>query len=136
MADPFDLDELEADLGPNCARKVIAALGGQSRSVPKLEWVTRSTLAREIGPVAARWIAERFGGSRIAFPSQRGQQMRRRAALIAADVLEAGLDHPKRSANDIAQSHGVTARRVQQIRKQLREDRAAHETRTPPNHPG
>lgn len=136
MADRFDLDELEADLGPDCARRVIDALGGQSRSVPKPEWVTRSTLARQIGPVAASWIAERHGGTRIAFPSKGGHNMRNRSALIAADVLEAGLDHPKRSANDIAQSHGVTARRVQQIRKQLREDRANHNIRTAPNHPG
>lgn len=126
MAERLDLDDLEADLGPETARRVVDAIGGQTRHVPKPEWANRSTLARMIGPVAARWIADRFGGEAVSFPSRTAQLSRNRSARLMADVLDAGLDDPTRSANEIAHAHGVTARRVQQIRQQLRDERANH----------
>jgi hypothetical protein len=125
MADRFDIDQLEADLGRPAALRIIEALGGQRRSVPSLAYATRSRLAKEIGPVNARWIAVGWAGEMVEFPSRLARHRERDAALLLADVIAAGLDNPTQSANDIAKANGVSSRRVQQIRQQLRTERDA-----------
>lgn len=130
MADRFDIDELEAGLGRHIARRIVDAIGGQRRSIPSLSFATRSRLAKEIDPVAARWIAARFAGANIEFPSRLARHRERETALLLADVIAAGLDNPAQSANEIAAAHGVSSRRVQQIRQQLRSERKAEAQKT------
>ena len=125
MPDRFDIGELEKDLGRQAALRIIEAIGGQRRSIPSLAFATRSRLAKEIGPVSARWIAARFAGEMVVFPSRLARHRERDAALLLADVIDAGLDNPSQSANEIAKAHGVSCRRVQQIRQQLRAERDA-----------
>lgn len=123
MNERFDIDLLEADLGQAAALRVIANCGGQRRSVPLPRNAANSALATEIGVSAAIWISARFGGEKVEFPSRYGRLSETRAALLRADVLDAGLTNPVRSANDIAHEHGVTSRRVEQIRQELRNER-------------
>ena len=124
MSERFDIDQLEADLGQASALRVLANVGGQRRTIPLPANAAKSALAQEIGPMAARWIADRLGGETVAFPSRTGRDASERAAQLRADVLEAGLTHPSRSANDIAGAHGVTSRRVEQLRQELRAELA------------
>lgn len=124
MTDRFDIDALEAELGQAAALRILANIGGQRRNIPLPRNAATSALAREIGPRAAIWIAEHFGGEIVAFPSRYGREAESRAARLRADVIDAGLTEPRRSANDIAAAHGVTARRVEQIRQDLRDERA------------
>lgn len=131
MSDRFDIDELEADLGQAAALRVLANVGGQRRNIPLPRNAAHSSLAAEIGPKAAAWIAERFGGEIVAFPSRNGREAETRAARLRADVIEAGLTDPRRSANDIAAAHGVTARRVEQIRQDLRREPSTHRRQLP-----
>lgn len=122
MSETFDIDALEAALGQGAALRVLANVGGQRRNIPLPRNAAASALAQEIGPKAAIWIADRFGGEIVVFPSRGGREAEARAARLRADVIEAGLTEPLRSANDIAAAHGVTARRVEQIRQDLRRE--------------
>lgn len=114
------IDELEADLGLGARLRLIANVGGQRRRIPKMPFAGNSTLAGEIGSDAARWLAARFGGTDIEFPSRRGAEMQRAGSLLLADILEAGLDMPSATANQIAQKHGVSRRWVHKQRNMLR----------------
>jgi hypothetical protein len=120
----FSIDELEADLGQRTALGVLANCGGQRRMIPLPRNAANSVLAHEIGLEAAIWIASRFGGEEIAFPSPNGRGAETAAARLRADVLDAGLTDPTRSANDIAKQHRRSARRVEQIRQDLRAEAA------------
>lgn len=113
------LDDLEADLGQREALKVLAAVGGQRRSIPLPRNVSGSALCREIGIEAALWIAGRFGGTDLAFPNGRSREQEARTARLAADILDAGLTNPTRSSNELAQAHGVTERHVRRVRAAL-----------------
>lgn len=124
MTDRF-LDRLEAELGPAVRARILAAVGGQRRHVPMPVNVPGSRLAAEIGLDAAQWLAQEFGGEQLDFPSRGGAAAEDRSARLAAAVLEAGLTQPCRSANDIAAEFGVTAVRVRQVRRELREARPA-----------
>lgn len=119
------IDELERDLGLPARLRVIANASGQSRDVPHPENARESALAAEIGPEAAIWLAERFAGLRIDIPSARGGEVQRRASLLRAAILDAGLTNSTRAANDIAREHGVTAMWVKKLRAQMRADAEA-----------
>lgn len=114
------LDEIEKDLGIAARLRVLANAGGQRRYIPQPDGVIRSDLARELGPDVAYWLAGRYGGDLVTFPSRHGTERQDKAALLQAAVLDAGLTEPKRSANDIASEFGVTARYVHMVRASLK----------------
>lgn len=116
------IDELERDLGLRARLHVIANAGGQRRDIPRPEHAEASALACEIGVESVRWLAERFAGTKIDIPSARGNEVQRRASLLRAAVLEAGLTNPTRSANDLAREHGVTSMWVRKLRAEMRRD--------------
>jgi len=83
-------------------------------------------------------IAARLVGEKIELPSCLARHREREAALLLADVIAASSNIPRQSTNEIAAAHGVSSRRVQQIRQQLRADRDAEarkQVRTRPGHP-
>lgn len=114
------IDELERDLGISVRLRVIANAGGQRRDIPRPENAASSTLAAEIGVPAVEWLAHRFAGTKIDFPSARGASQQRQANLLRAAILEAGLTEPARSANDLAKEFGVTSMWVRKLRTELR----------------
>ncbi|MBN8294717.1 hypothetical protein JI664_22295 [Rhodobacter sp. NTK016B] len=116
------IDELERDLGQAARLRVIANAGGQRRDIPRPEHAELSVLAAEIGADAVRWLAQRFAGTKIDFPSHRGNETQRRASLLRAAILDAGLTQPSRSANDIAREFGVTSMWVRKLRAEMRSD--------------
>ena len=123
MSRPTDLmDELERDLGLGARLRVLANAGGQARFIPTPDRAARSKLVEEFGIETVIWLAGRAGGDVIAFPSATGAKRDKRAALLRAAVLDAGLTDPSRSANDIAAEFGVTARHVHLVRSELRQD--------------
>lgn len=119
-AHPFSIDELARDLGEPARLRVLLNVGGQRRHIPLPQNADGSALARELGFEATVWLAARFGGDTVEFPSRRGREAEDAAALLRAAVLEAGLTGPTRSVNSIAKEFGVTARRVRQVRTELR----------------
>lgn len=74
------IDELERDLGLSARLRVIQAAGGQRRDIPHPQNAADSALADEIGVPAILWLAKRFAGTKIDFPSTRGSETQRRAA--------------------------------------------------------
>lgn len=114
------IDEMERDLGPKARLQLIAAVGGQRRSVPHVANVEGSALATELGIETVRWLASRFAGTPVDFPSSRGREKERLAALLRAAILEAGLTNPTRSANDLAAEFGVSWSWVSKLRSQMR----------------
>jgi len=114
------IDELERDLGQAARLRVIANAGGQRRSIPHPGSAARSRLAAELGADVALWLAERFAGTQVDFPTRRGRDAERRAALLRAAILDAGLTNPTRSANDLAAEHGVSQVWVIRLRNQMR----------------
>lgn len=124
------LDELERDLGQRARLRVLANIGGQRRDIPRPENAAESVLAREIGADATTWLARRFAGTKLDVPSVRGTEIQKRASLLRAAILEAGLTEPSRSANDLAREHGVTAMWVSKLRAEMRRE-AGH----PPSQP-
>lgn len=129
MSSSFSIDELEADLGQAVALRVIANCGGQHRSVPLPKNAARSALADEIGVDAACWIAGRFGGEAVPFPSINARQRNDDARKRLSAVLDAGLTDPSRSANDLAFDLGISARHVKRLRAQLRGDGIAPDSK-------
>ena len=121
------MDELERDLGLPARLRVIATAGGQRRHIPLPDNALTSKLAGEIGADATFWLAGRFGGDILIFPSKGAGRREHQAALLRAAVLEAGLTDASRSANDIAAEFGVHERHVRAVRKELREDQPAPE---------
>ncbi|MFE3838867.1 hypothetical protein [Pseudogemmobacter sonorensis] len=116
------IDELERDLGLAARLRVIANAGGQRRDIPRPENAAGSALAVEVGEEIVRWLGERFAGTKIDIPSARGTEVQRRASLLRAAILEAGLTEPLRSANDLAREHGVTSMWVRKLRAEMRRD--------------
>lgn len=116
------IDELEADLGQAVALRVFANCGGQKRNVPLPRNAARSALAHEIGVDAACWIAGRFGGEAVVFPSLYSRSRDDMASRRLAAVLDAGLTDPSKSLNDLAAELGISARHVSRLRQQARED--------------
>ncbi len=114
------LAELRAALGEETAARMAAAAGGQRRHIPKggrSGWIHR-----EVGPEAALWMAERFGGEYLQLPlseTVRRSERRRWLALIAAS--------PQESSNDLARRLGIHYRTVQRLRQSLRESAAEEE---------
>jgi len=131
MPERVCLDALEADLGQAAALRVMLNCGGQRRHVPQPDTARQSRLAAELGPAVARWLADRHGGVQVEFPSPRGRQAEEAAARLRAAVLEAGLTGQRRSANDIAREFGVSVRRVEQIRQDLRRERPSRRAQLP-----
>ena len=116
------IDELERDLGVTARLRVLLNAGGQRRYVPMPDRVERSVLARELGHDVCFWLAGRFGGETVTFPSRQGSEAAEQASHLRAAVLDAGLTEPKRSSNDIAAEFGVSQRWVRAIRAELRQD--------------
>ena len=116
------IDELERDLGLSARLRLIANAGGQRRDVPTAPFAVTSALAAEVGADIVVWLADRFGGHQIDIPSGRGAEIQRRASLLRAAVLEAGLTKPTRSANDLAREHGVTSAYIHKLRSELRRE--------------
>lgn len=114
------IDELERDLGLSARLQVIQAAGGQRRDIPHPQNAASSALATEIGADAVLWLARRFAGTKIDFPSARGFDAQRQASLLRAAILDAGLTKPTRSANDLATEFGVTSMWVHKLRTQMR----------------
>lgn len=114
------IDELERDLGLAARLRVIANAGGQRRDVPHPPAAAGSRLAAELGADVACWLADRFAGTQVDFPSRRGRHAERRAALLRAAILDAGLTNPTRSANDLAAEHDVSLVWVIRLRNRMR----------------
>lgn len=111
------IDLLEQDLGQPTVLKILANMGGQRRTIPKT--AAGSALAAEIGEAATEWLAKRFGGTNLDFPSASARLRRDKASQLRAAILDAGLTEPKRSANDIAREFGVTTVYVHSLRSKL-----------------
>lgn len=122
MSDSFDIDQLEADLGVSARLTVLANVGGQRRHVPLPANAIGSKLAGEVGDEVAIWLAARFGGDQVVFPSARGRAAEDAANALRAAVIDAGLIEPTRSANDIAREFGVSENWVYKLRGQLRDE--------------
>ncbi len=116
------IDELERDLGLAIRLRVIQAAGGQRRDVPRPENAHGSALAAEIGVEAVRWLADRFAGTKVDFPSAHAAKVQNKASLLRAAVLDAGLTNPTRSANDLAREFGVTSMWIHKLRVQMRDE--------------
>lgn len=114
------IDELERDLGLAARLRVLANAGGQRRYVPMPGRVEGSSLARELGEDICCWLAGRYGGETVIFPSRNAYKREDDATSLRAAVMDAGLTDPSRSANDIADEFGVSWRRVRQLRQELR----------------
>lgn len=121
MVEAWWIDELEADLGLSARLRLIANVGGMRRTIPTLEHAAASRLVGEIGLETTLWLADRFGGMDVDIPSGKATERSSKSARLVADILEAGLTNPTRSANDLARAHGVTRRWVVMLRKSLRE---------------
>ena len=119
------IDEMERDLGLTARLRLIASAGGQRRDIPCPGNARNSVLASEVGADIVLWLAERFGGEKVDIPSARGNEIQRRAALLRAAILDAGLTEPNRSANDLAREFGVTSMWVRKLRTELREEAMA-----------
>lgn len=118
------IDELERDLGQAARLRLIANAGGQRRRIPTAHHAARSVLATEVGPEIALWLARRFApGDLILIPTRQGMSRWQAAARLAAAVIEAGLTDPRRSANDLAREHGVSADHIHRLRRELRAER-------------
>ena len=117
--DPHDawIDLLEQDLGQPTVLKILANMGGQRRTIPKS--AAGSALALEIGVAATEWLANRFGGTNLDFPSATARLRRDNASRLRAAIIEAGLTDPKRSANDIAREFSVTTVYVHSLRSKI-----------------
>tara|TARA_R110000796_G_scaffold45616_14_gene110321 strand:- start:11113 stop:11520 length:408 start_codon:yes stop_codon:yes gene_type:complete len=116
------IDELERDLGLSARLRILANAGGQRRYVPMPDHVENSSLTAELGEDICCWLAGRYGGETVIFPSRKGYEREDDATLLRAAVLDAGLTEPSRSANDIAAEFGVSERWVRNLRAELRED--------------
>lgn len=114
------LDELERDLGVPARQKVLDKAGGQRRYVPVPNNAGSSSLADELGSDIALWLAGRYGGDVVTFPSRFGAQAEDRSSKLRAAILDAGLTKPSRSANDIAQEFGVSEDWVLKLRREMR----------------
>lgn len=114
------IDELEHDLGQPAALRLLANAGGQRRDIPKR--AAGSNLAAEVGEDIVTWLAARFGGTSVDIPSHMARKRQDKAARLRADILDAGLTNPTRSANVIAMEHGVTAAYVHKLRTQMRRE--------------
>lgn len=119
------IDELERDLGQAARLRVLANAGGQRRYVPMPDSVENSNLAAELGKEICCWLAGRYGGETVIFPSKGHSGRDYQASLLRAAVLDAGLIDPNRSANDIAIAYGVSVRWVRKLRASLREEQPA-----------
>jgi hypothetical protein len=122
------IDEMERDLGLPARLRLIASVGGQRREIPRAQNAECSVLAKVLDPATVEWLAQRFGGTKVDFPTARGREVERRAALLRAAILDAGLTEPRRSANDLATEHGVSSMWVRKLRSQMR----AEAEREPP----
>lgn len=114
------IDELERDLGQSARALVTLNAGGQRRFIPAPDRVEGSGVAKEFGLEIACWLAGRFGGGEIEFPSRRAIETNNQASALRAAILDAGLTEPTRTANDIANEFDVTRRRVLQVRQELK----------------
>lgn len=123
MTDAGWIDDLEAELGLPARLRLIANSGGRRRTIPMPRSVDSSPLASEVGLDVAAWLAERFGGVDLDIPSGRAAAQSEASARLVADILDAGLTNPTRSANDLAREHGVTQRWVRMLRRELRAER-------------
>ncbi|KGJ18707.1 Mor transcription activator family protein [Paracoccus sanguinis] len=125
------IDELEADLGLPARLRLVANAGGQRRPIPHMASAGNSKLAGEVGADVARWLASRFAGEDIDIPNDTSTARSAKSARLVADILEAGLTEPTRSANDLARAHGVTRRWVVMLRAALRAERTAADDQLP-----
>lgn len=116
------IDEMERDLGLAARLRLIANAGGQRRDIPHPANAPTSALAAEVGADIVLWLSARFAGTKVDFPSARGREMERRAALLRAAIIDAGLTHPTRSANDLATEHGVSSMWVRKQRAEMRRE--------------
>lgn len=117
------IELLEAELGREARLRLVANAGGQRRSIPLPENAAGSPLAAEVGLEITMWLAERFGTEDLSIPNDRQIARSSKSSLLVADILDAGLTNPTRSANDLARAHGVTRRWVTELRARLRAER-------------
>lgn len=107
----FSLFAVRSVAGAEAATKLVLHFGGRRVYVPQVSGV-ESVLSRVIGEDAVRQLADLWGGSTVAVPSDR-------AARRLQFVLKRSLDGW--SAARIAEAAVLTERRVYAIRAQLRE---------------
>lgn len=94
------------------ALRLAAACGGQRRAIP--DKAKGSALEKEVGADIARVLTDAFAQTTIYIP--RGPQ----ASLVARDRREQVAQSPNSSANQLAQKLQCSARRIEQIRRDLR----------------
>lgn len=123
MSEAGWIDELEAALGQPARLRLVANAGGQRRAIPRPANARTSKLAGEVGGDVTAWLADRFGGEDLDIPTDTAAVRSAKSALLVADILDAGLTNPTRSANDLARAHGVTRRWVMQLRAELRAEK-------------
>jgi len=107
------LDDISAEIGFTATISLARQRGAKNVYVPANP--AGSVLAELLGVEAAERLAACWGGELLAVPTLRACEYARDRCLIAR-LTEAGL-----SVADIAECVGLTARRVVQVRHELRD---------------
>lgn len=107
------LEDISAEIGFTATIALARQRGGTNVYVPANP--AGSVLAELVGIAAAARLATCWGGEVLAVPTLRACEYARDRCLIAR-LTEAGM-----SVADIAECVGLTARRVVQVRRELRD---------------
>jgi len=106
------LDAVIEVIGEAAAQMLCERLGGVPIYVPQIP-TPGSLLVLAIGRGPAARLCDRMAGAYLELPSRHGRQSIRRRQDVLYD-LRRGL-----AVSEIASRHGITTRRVMQIRRQI-----------------
>lgn len=119
MTASINREEFIDDLGPSAYIAMIEAIGGQLLYIPSPEKAETSKVAKALGYETTLWLAARFSGEYVKFPSPYSLKAAQGAARLKDAIRTAGLTEPTRTANDIAKEFGVRADYVTKLRAKM-----------------
>lgn len=106
--EPHWSDDLAEELGAGACARFLRRAAGMHIYIPNRARLDASVLRGLAGDAVASWLCDRYAGEYIDVPSARAR---------ARDTLrQAVLSEPGAPVNELAHRHGVTARRIMQIR--------------------
>lgn len=114
---PSSISRIAAIIGEDSARTMIERLGGMCLYIPICP-TSSSPLVLAIGHGKAARIADKFGGQTLRVPPRSVLITQRRREDIEYDIRR-GL-----SSQEIANRHGISGRRVEQIKRDLKHGRS------------